>query len=378
MNILVIPDKFKDALPVKKVISAITNGIYKHSKSHQVISIIASDGGDGFLDAIIQVYPNIKKITTKTVNPFGESILALYLFDPLKQTAYIELAEASGLELLKPNKRNCNISSTYGTGLQIKHAIKNGTKNIFIGLGGSATNDGGTGILRALGFIFFDKNKNPIATVGNNLDQINTFIPSSNTYENINFYTVNDVHNLLLGPNGATFTYALQKGAKKSDLTGLEKGMSNLFYCAKRYFPKLKDNSGFGAAGGTCFGLSTFLNAKIISGIDFILDLQKINKILENSKIDLIITGEGKIDKQTLHGKFIKGVLRVSKKYSIPVIAICGVSELDKNNSLYSNQFKVYPIKSKNITTKESIENSAKLIEKKIVVALNNFKNLSL
>lgn len=378
MNILVIPDKFKDALSVKKVISAITNGIYKHSKSHKVIPIIASDGGDGFLDAIIQVYPNIKKVTTKTVNPFGETILALYLFDPLNQTAYIELAQASGLALLNTKERNCKKTSTFGTGLQIKQAIENGAKSIYIGLGGSATNDGGTGLLRALGYSFLDKKNRKISTNANNLIQIDKISLPIISLENINFYAVNDVNNLLLGQDGATYTYALQKGAKKYDLPDLENGMKNLFISSQNYFPSLIDTHGFGAAGGTCFGLNTFLNAEIISGIDFIFNLNNIDKLLANSNIDLIITGEGKIDTQTLHGKFIKGVLRVSKKYSVPVIAICGVSELDKNNSIYSNLFKVYPIKSKNITTKESIENSANLIEKKIVVALNNFKNLSL
>ena len=372
MNILVIPDKFKDSLTAHQVVKAISNGINRCDKSFKIHSIIASDGGDGFLDAIYQVHPEFKLISMDTVNPFGESITAHYLFDRKDQTAYIEIAQASGLALLKESDRDCKKTSTFGTGLQIKHAIQKGAKNIYIGLGGSATNDGGTGILRALGFEFLDKNNNSLETKGNSLNDIVTIKTSKHDLKNINFFTVNDVNNLLLGKQGATYTYARQKGAKEKDLPLLEKGMNNLFQKSKILIPDLKDKPGFGAAGGTCFGLSTFVNAKIITGTDFIFQLNKLVKILENNTIDLIITGEGKIDNQTLHGKFIAGITSKASAYKIPVIVVCGTSTLDKEAKKKLG-IKIYPIKTENISLKESMVNAAKLIENKIYVALCEF-----
>ncbi|MCD6544206.1 MAG: glycerate kinase [Flavobacteriaceae bacterium] len=372
MHILVIPDKFKDSLTAGQVVKAISRGIIRCNKTYHISKVIASDGGDGFLDAIYQVHPDLKFISVYTVNPFGKSITANYLFNSKNHTAYIELAQASGFALLNESDRDCSRTSTYGTGLQIKHAIQKAAKNIYIGLGGSATNDGGTGILRALGFKFLDKKNVSLATNGDNLSKIVDIKIPKQGFKEINFFTVNDVNNLLLGKQGATYTYARQKGAKEKDLPLLEKGMNNLFQRSKIFNPNLKDTSGFGAAGGSCFGLNTFLNAKIISGTDFLFRLNKLDKILKNNNIDLIITGEGKIDKQTLHGKFIAGITSKANAFKIPVIAICGISTLNKEaeKKLGAN---IYPIKTENISLKESMENAAKLIENKTFIALQEF-----
>jgi len=373
MHILVIPDKFKDSLTADQVVKAISRGIIRCDKTYRISEVIASDGGDGFIDAIFQVHPEFELIKTKTVNPFGESISVYFLFDPNNQTAYIELAQASGLELLRESERDCNNTSTYGSGLQIKHAIQKGAKNIYIGLGGSATNDGGTGILRALDFKFLDKNNISLSTKGDNLFKIVDIKTPEQGFKNINFYTVNDVNNLLLGKQGATYTYASQKGAKEKDLPLLEKGMSNLFLKSKVLIPDLKDTPGFGAAGGSCFGLSTFLNAKIISGTDFLFQLNKLHHILNNNNIDLIITGEGKIDKQTLHGKFIAGITAIAKTYEIPVIVICGISKLDKKSEKELG-VTIYPIKTENISINESMEKAAEFIEVKTFDILCDLK----
>jgi len=372
MNILIIPDKFKDSLTAGQVVNAISKGINRCNLTHKIISIIASDGGDGFLNAIHQVHPGFEKITMNSVNPLGKKITAEYLFSDKDHTAYIELAKASGLELLKKSERNCNDTSTFGSGLQIKHALLNGAKNIYIGLGGSATNDGATGILRALGFKFLDRTNNLLETNGSSLQDIATIILPDKDLKNINFFTVNDVNNLLLGNSGATFTYALQKGATKSDLPVLEKGMENYFLQSKKLFPNLEDTSGFGAAGGTSFGLSTFLDAKIISGTDFLFQLNDLDKLLSKRKIDLIITGEGKIDKQTLNGKFIAGITAKAKDFKIPIIVICGISTLDEKSENELNVAGIYPIKTKDISTIESMKNAAKLIEQKAFDILND------
>ena len=373
MHILVIPDKFKGSLTANQVVDSISQGIIRYGKTYHISKVIASDGGDGFLDAIYQVHPDFEIINTKTINPLGESFTANYLFDPVHQTAYMELAQTSGLVLLKKNQRNCNHTSTYGTGLQIKHAIEKSAKNIYIGLGGSATNDGGTGILRALGFKYLDKNNDLLETNGGNLSEIVKIIPPDQDFTNINFFTINDVNNLLLGKQGATYTYAPQKGAEKKELPLLELGMKNLFLKSKELIPDLMDLPGFGAAGGTCFGLHTFLNAEIISGTDFLFQLHDLDKLLNNNNINLIITGEGKIDKQTLHGKFIHGITTKAKQFKIPVVVICGISTLDKSSEKKLG-VTIYPIKTKNISIKESMKNAAKLIEDKTFDIFHNLK----
>ena len=372
MNILVIPDKFKDSLSAKEVINAITKGVKKHDKKHKIISVLASDGGDGFLEAVNKLFPNTQTIKTKTVNALGKPIVSNYLYDDQKKVAYIELAKSSGLAPLKLNQRNCKVTSTFGTGLQIKHAINKGVKKIFIGLGGSATNDGGTGIAHALGVQFLDINKKNIFPQGDSLIEISNIIIPKNIGNNIKFYAINDVSNKLLGKNGATYTYAKQKGATSNDLLELELGMTNLFKKTKKIFTHINDLPGFGAAGGTGFGLSAFFNAEFINGIDFILNKKNIDSVLITSHIDLIITGEGKIDDQTINDKFIKGLTEKIKYSNIPVVAICGVCKLKKYTTKDMGLHSIYSIKNEYISTEKSIKNAAKLIEDKVFEMLKS------
>ncbi len=378
MNILVVPDKFKDSLSAKEVITAITIGIQKHNIDHNIFSILASDGGDGFLDALLQVYPTLQTINTKTVNAVGNPIISKYLFDQQNKVAYIELAQSSGLASLASDERDCKITSTFGTGLQIKHAIDKGAKKVFIGIGGSATNDGGTGIAHALGVQFLNSDQKVVFPQGNSLIDIHSIIIPQNNFNNIEFNVINDVTNKLLGNNGATYTYAKQKGASNVDLPKLELGMKNLFDKTKDILHNLEDLPGFGAAGGTGFGLATIFNAKIIPGIDFIFDKNNIDKILAKNHIDLIITGEGKIDDQTINGKFIVGVKNKAEKYKIPVIAICGICQLKDYTIDDLGLHSIYPIKTKDISSEESIKNAAKLIEDRVYEILKVEKFIEL
>lgn len=363
MNILLIPDKFKGSLSAMEAINALSKGIHKNSKNHKIKYILASDGGDGFLAAIEKAKPDLKIIKTDVVDAVGNSLKSFYLFEENSKTAFIELAQTSGLSMLNPKDRDCKYTSTYGTGLQIKDAVEKGSLKIFIGLGGSATNDGGTGIARALGVQFLDKDDNNIKTNGSNLGEIDRIILSDSIIKNTEIIAVNDVINPLLGKTGATYTYALQKGAGKKELPVLERGMKNLFDIISQNGSEFTDTPGFGAAGGTSFGLFAFTNAKIILGIDFILKINDFNNILEDSKIDLIITGEGKIDDQTFHGKFIKGIGDRAKKYNIPVIAICGINDLQNYTTEDLGLKQIHTIKTENMSIKESMDNAGELIE---------------
>ena len=324
---LVIPDKFKGSLNAEEVIENISVGIKSVLPDANITSILASDGGDGFLDAVAR-YIDLQTIWTDTVDPIGRPMKAPFGYDTKTSTAYIELARASGLVLLKEKERNPLQTSTYGTGLQIKKALELGAKRVFLGIGGSATNDGGTGIAKALGYRFLDTNGNDLKTIGKHLDRIAS-IKKEGKLDGVSFFAINDVNNPLYGIQGAAHVYAAQKGANAHDIERLDAGLRKLDRVVASDLGVQNENiPGAGSAGGTGYGLMTFFNADFISGIDFLLDLSKVNGLLDAGHIDAIITGEGAIDNQTLQGKLISGVVRLGQKYGLPVIAFCGIKEL--------------------------------------------------
>lgn len=333
MRFLLIPDKFKGSLTSEEVANAIQIGAEKVLPRASFHLIKASDGGDGFLDAIARYKPCIG-VQTVGEDPLGRKKLCTYLYNQEESAAYIELANASGMELLNPKERNPMETSTYGTGLQIKDAIEKGARNIYVGLGGSATNDGGIGIANALGYRFLNDKGTALKPIGKNLIHIKEIDTAnvSSLLNKISVFAVNDVTNPLFGSDGAAFVYAKQKGASSNAILNLDKGLQNLNSAVESQMGR--DNAlvpGAGAAGGAAFGLKTFLNAAFLHGTDFILKLSGIETVLVSQKFDFIITGEGKIDAQTLSGKLVQGVLELGKRFNIPVVAVCG--KLDVNPS---------------------------------------------
>lgn len=326
MRLLLIPDKFKGSLTNEAVANAIMEGVKQVHPKASFHFIKASDGGDGFLDAI-ENYKDCEKIELVSQDPLGKQIQSYYLYDEETTSAYIELANASGMELLVTEKRNPTRTSTYGTGIQIKDAVEKGAKKVYIGLGGSATNDGGIGIANALGYNFIDSQGNILKPVGENLSRISGIEDSKvlSALKDISFYAVNDVTNPLYGKNGAAQVYARQKGASDTEVVLLDNGLKNLASVVENKYKKQVANvPGSGAAGGTAYGLKSFLNAEFVNGINFVLQLFDVESVLSENKFDYIITGEGKIDEQTLNGKLIQGVLDLGRKYDIPVMAVCG------------------------------------------------------
>ncbi len=328
MNILLIPDKFKGSITAQEVINALSSGIKRANPDVKIYSILASDGGDGFLSAISR-YISLKEILVDTVDPLGGKIIAPYLLDENKNIAYIELASASGLALLKPSEQMVMQTSTYGTGLQVRDALSRKAKYIYIGLGGSATNDGGIGIAKALGYSFMDDQGKDLQPIGKNLIHINKISKAGDVLGKTLVFAINDVNNPLFGSQGAAYVYAKQKGASDLEIKALDLGLQHLEGMVKRYFKKdISLIPGVGAAGGTAFGLKAFFNAKFIGGIEFILQLAKVDELLSEIKFDYILTGEGKIDEQTMNGKLIKGVMDLGTTHTIPVIGICGKAEI--------------------------------------------------
>ncbi len=331
MNILVVPDGFKDSLSAQEVCSAMCKGIANYDPTIVSHAIYASDGGDGFLNAIKHYKPNLDVVSTVTKDPLGRTILATYLWDAQQQSAYVELAAASGIELLLNSERRVMETSTKGTGMQLLDAIKRGAKQIYIGLGGSATNDAAVGIAAVLGYTFFEEDGSVLEPCGENLNRIHTIQKQKSTIDSVKIFAVNDVQNPLFGPTGAAYTYAKQKGASPEQIKTLDAGLRQLDTVVTKQLKRNVANSpGAGAAGGTAYGLKVFFNAEFLPGSEFILGLSNFYSILKQHKVDFILTGEGCIDQQTKHGKLIKRLILEGQKHKIPVLAICGKLNLSR------------------------------------------------
>ena len=330
MRLLLIPDKFKGSLTAEEVVSAIRAGVNRVVPEAIMDSIQASDGGEGFLNAIAK-YKEVEAIETTTAGPLGRPVHAHYLWREEDKTAYVEMAMASGFELLDESERNPLHTTTWGTGLQIKDAIEKGAQTIYLGIGGSATNDGGIGVAGALGYRFVDDTGKAVQHTGIGLREIQRILKPETSYPNIRFVAVNDVNNPLYGETGAAYVYGPQKGASPDIVRELDSGLRHLDKIVQRDLGKDRSQlPGAGAAGGLAYGLNVFFDADFISGTDFILGLAGLEDRLKKDPPDVIITGEGRIDAQSLSGKLIQGVLRQGSAYGVPVLAVCGLLDMEK------------------------------------------------
>ncbi|MDA3851042.1 MAG: glycerate kinase [Spirochaetaceae bacterium] len=322
MKIVVAPDSFKGTNSSLKVAGLMEQGILRVFPKAQIVKVPVADGGEGTVEAVITAM-NGNWRETAVNDPLGRGIMAQW--GATEDFAVIEMAEASGLTLLKDNERNPLKTSSYGTGQLIEEALNRGYRKILIGLGGSATNDGGTGMARALGIRFFDAHGKEISDGGGNLRNL-----ASINLQNLDpriieteITIASDVINPLLGDQGATATYSAQKGANSSMQKTLEEGLKNLAdITEKKLSHTLRKIPGAGAAGGLGFGLMAFCGAHLSSGIDTVLDYINFDDIIVDA--DLIITGEGKIDGQSIFGKVPVGIAKRCKKRNLPLIAIVG------------------------------------------------------
>lgn len=319
MNILIACDSFKDALDSMSVCQAVERGLLRADPRFETRAFPLSDGGEGMAE-VLRVHLGLQEKTLEVQGPLGRKTSAKYGLSLDGQLAFIEMAQAAGLQLLSTPERNPLKTSTYGVGEMIADALQQGAKRIVLGLGGSATNDLGTGMAAALGWLFLDASGQPISPNGGNLGKIQTVAaPSELPYTNAVFEVICDVKNPLLGPSGAAKTYARQKGASDADIEALESGAQNFLHLLRAK----GDTPGFGAAGGMGFGASYFLNGTLKPGIEAMMDLTRFDEHL--SWADLVITGEGKIDDQTTQGKLIAGI--VARARPKKVIALCGALE---------------------------------------------------
>lgn len=361
MKIVFAPDSFKGSLSSIEVINILEKTSKKIFPNCKTVSIPIADGGEGTVDAYIKCFGGDIEYL-KVNNPLYNYVLAKYgAID--KDTIVLEMAQASGLTLLKNNERMPLYTTTYGTGELIDYSLECGYKKIIIGIGGSATNDGGTGAMQALGVRFLDKRGNELEGIGKNLIDI-VDIDVSNLNKNVSkaeIQIICDVKNPFTGKDGATYTYAYQKGASEKDIELLEAGMINYQNIIKKNFGiDLSKVKGSGAAGGLGGSLYTFLGAKLNSGIDIMLDAVNFDTLIEDA--DIVITGEGKLDKQSSFGKVISGVGKRCKNKNIPVLAIVGGME-DGWKEIYKYGISsVFSTVNGIMTLEDACENSKKLL----------------
>jgi glycerate 2-kinase len=363
MKIVIAPDSFKESMTAMEVCNQIEKGFRKVFPKATYVKIPIADGGEGTVQSIIDATDG-KLVKKAVTGPLGSLVDSFYAITGDGKTAVIEMAAASGLHHIPREQRNPLLASTRGTGELILDALDHGIEKIVLGLGGSATNDGGTGMATALGIKFFDKNGIELVMRGDALQKIRSIDVSSidPRLKHIKVEAACDVTNPLVGPFGASAVFGPQKGATPEMVTLLEKGLNKLGDVIKESKNiDVKDIPGAGAAGGLGAGVIAFLNGRLKAGIETILDIVDFDSTLHEA--DLVLTGEGRIDSQTIHGKAPIGVAKRAKKYKIPVIGLAG-SLGEGNEAVYEHGIDaVFSIVNGVSTLDEALCNGQKNVE---------------
>ncbi len=328
LKIVLAFDSFKGSLCASEVTDCVQETFKAVRPDVSIKTVLMSDGGEGLLESVSGVL-TLERKSSQVTNPLGQSCLAHYGFNVERKLAVIESAQACGLTLIDAEKRNPLHTTAYGVGELILDALESGAKTILMGLGGSATNEAGLSILQALGAKFFDGNNQALSMItGKDLEKICRMDLTGLDHRlfKTQIMLACDVNNPLIGLLGATFVYGPQKGGTAETLQRLEQGMENVASLIEQTIGiSVRALPGAGAAGGIAAGLHAALGATLQSGINIILDLQDFEEKIQDA--DLVITGEGKSDAQTLMGKVPMGILRRAQKKGIPVILVSGAIE---------------------------------------------------
>ena len=324
MKIVIAPDSFKESLTAIEVANTVERGFQQVFPEAQYIKLPLADGGEGTVETLLQGIQAERKYSI-VPGPLGEPVKAMWALADDGHTALVELAAASGLGLINEDEKNPCLTSTYGTGVILREAIEAGARKVLLGLGGSATNDGGAGIVQALGGRLLDQSGQELSRGGKALSQLHSIdlsavIPG---VEDVEMVIACDVNNPLCGDNGATAIFGPQKGGTASQLKALDQALGQ-FSEQCRAIRKDFDPStpGYGAAGGTPLGLSLLFNLQLKPGIEIVLNTLKAKEVIEGAS--LIITGEGQMDNQTLNGKTPLGIAQLGNAANIPVFAVAG------------------------------------------------------
>ena len=349
MKVVVAMDSFKGSLSSLQAGNAVKSGILEVCPDADVTVLPLADGGEGTIDAIS---PYIKGITRKLAvsGPLGTPVEADYVFEESGKTAYIEMAKASGLTLIGSEERNPYITTTYGTGELIRDAVTNGAQKLVICIGGSATNDGGVGMLQALGAKFMDKDGNPISQGAIGLKVLASADLTELIGRDLDITVASDVSNPLCGADGASHVYGPQKGANYE----MAEEMDNWLLKYARILGFDPYESGTGAAGGMSFALKNVLGAKIRSGAEIVTEITDAGRHI--SECNIVITGEGRMDSQTINGKAPFRIMELGKKYNKPVLGITGVLGDGYEECLKVGFNKITPLIHPTMDTNEAIK----------------------
>lgn len=329
MKIVIAPDSYKESLTAMEVATAIESGFQHVLPQAEYIKLPMADGGEGTVQSLVDA-TNGEIIHQSVTGPLGQPVDGFYGLLGDGKTAIIEMAAASGLHLVEPELRNPLLTTTYGTGELIRAVLDRGVEHIIVGIGGSATNDGGLGMAQALGIGMLDAAGNSLANGGGALADLASIDMSQldPRLASVRLEVACDVDNPLCGVKGASHVFGPQKGATPEMVEQLDSNLNHYAHVMKVQLGKdVKEMSGAGAAGGLGAALLGLLDAELRPGIEIVMDAVDLSEVLKDA--DLVITGEGRIDSQTIHGKTPIGVARCAKQYQLPVIGIAGCLSTD-------------------------------------------------
>ena len=356
MKIVIAPDSFKESLPASEVAKAIKRGLQKALPESECLLLPVGDGGEGTVDAIKSAL-GLEEHTTQVTGPFGDEVQMTYV--QKGELSLFEVADLVGLAKIPIEKRNPLKIQTKGIGQLILYLIEQGMKEIYIGVGGTSSNDGGIGIASGLGYQFYDKNGDELLDIGQSLFEITDIskekvisIPSD-----VRIKILADVTNSLCGPHGATYTFGKQKGLEPTKFQDVDIAIENFYH---KVAPEILELDGAGAGGGIAAGLCAFAGAEIVSGIQTCLDLINFDEQVVDA--DLVIVGEGRLDAQSLSGKAPIGVAKRTPN-GVPVIAICGSLSEDLPPLPYENLVAAFSILEKSEPLEDSLKNAAIYLE---------------
>jgi glycerate kinase len=360
VRVVVAPDKFKGSLRASGVVEAVAAGLRKVVPGVEIVGVPVADGGDGTVDAAIAA--GFEPVVVHATGPTGEPVDTTYA--RRADTAVVELAAVVGLELLPGGRLDAMNATTFGLGTVLEHAIDHGARRIVLGVGGSASTDGGVGMLQAVGVRFLDETGHELARGGGALSQLGSvdLMGLDPRIRDVEVVVASDVDNPLCGPKGAAAVYGPQKGASPEEVGQLDQALRRLADAALAAgLPDVSDNAGAGAAGGTSFGAMAFLGARLEPGIQLLLDLIDFEAAIDGA--DLVITGEGSLDEQSLHGKVPIGVADASARHGVPVVAVAGRCLLSDDRLSDAGIRRAYPLSAIEPDPAASMRNAAALLE---------------
>ena len=364
MKVLVVPDSFKESLSAKQVALAIERGVKKADSSSQIQLIPMADGGEGSMQTLVE-YTNGSFVNLDICDPLLHTISASYGVLGDGETVVVESAAAIGLSLLKQEERNPFKTSSYGVGQLIRHAIESGYRKIVVCIGGTSTNDGGAGMLQALGCKLHDSSGECIGVGNQALANLSSINPSkmNDLLDGCELIIASDVTNPLLRGEGATYVFAKQKGAEEKDLFELENNLHHYAEVVRQLTGiDYSEHAGAGAAGGIGFALMALMGAKMRKGIELMIELLNVETAIADA--DVVFTGEGSVDTQTSFGKAISGISTLAKKYNKPVVALCGKAVGDMSALHKVGLTAVFSITDSPMSLQESMSNAELLLEK--------------